>query len=41
MSKFAGNKVRGGKWASPFIEPEYPNITVEEIKNKLLIRKTL
>jgi len=41
MSKFAGNKVRGGKWASPFIEPEYPNMTVEEIKNKLLICKTL
>lgn len=41
MSKFVGNKVRGGKWASPFIEPEYPNMTVEEIKKKLFMRKTL
>jgi hypothetical protein len=40
MSKFAGNNVRGGKWASPFIKPEYPDMTIEEIKNKLLMRKT-
>ena len=40
MSKFAGNKVRGGQWASPFIDPEYPDMTVDEIKNKLLHRTT-
>jgi hypothetical protein len=38
MSKFVGNNVRGGKWASPFIKPEYPEISIEEIKNKLLSR---
>lgn len=40
MSKFAGNRVRGGEWASPFTSPEYPDMTVDEIKNKLLNRKT-
>lgn len=35
MSKFAGNKVRGGKWASPFVKPTYPDISTEEIKRKL------
>lgn len=38
MSKFAGNRVRGGKWASPFMTPDYPDITIDEIKNKLLAR---
>lgn len=38
MSKCVKNNVRGGKWATPFIEPEYPSMTVEEIKNKLLER---
>jgi len=38
MSKFAGNAVRGGKWASPFIKPNYPNLTIDEIKNRLLSR---
>ena len=35
MSKFAGNKVRGGKWASPFMKPNYPEISIEEIKRIL------
>jgi len=41
MSKFAGNNVRGGRWASPFIKPEYPEISIKEIKNKLLSRVSL
>jgi hypothetical protein len=35
ISKFAGNKVRGGKWASPFVKPKYPDITIEDIKKRL------
>jgi hypothetical protein len=38
MSKFAGNRVRGGIWASPFITPDYPDMSIDEIKNKLLCR---
>ena len=38
MSKFAKNNVRGGKWASPFIIPEYPEMSIDEIKDKLLLR---
>lgn len=40
MSKFAGNRIRGGKWASPYITPKYPEMDINEIKNKLLMRKT-
>lgn len=36
MSKSVGNSVRGGKWASPFIIPDYPNLTIQQIKQKLL-----
>jgi len=38
MSKCVGNNVRGGIYASPFIKPNYPNYTIEEIKQKLLDR---
>jgi hypothetical protein len=38
MSKFAGNKVRGGKWASPFITPTYPVMSVSDIKKRLTMR---
>lgn len=38
MNKFAGNRVRGGIWDSPFMIPEYPDMTIDEIKNKLLTR---
>ncbi len=38
MSKFAGNRIRGGKWASPYITPKYPDMDINEIKNKLLSR---
>jgi uncharacterized UPF0146 family protein len=38
MSKFAGNNVRGGKWASPFITANYPEISVNDIKNRLRTR---
>ena len=36
MSKCVGNNVRGGIWASPFIIPQYPNFTIDEIKYKLI-----
>jgi len=36
MSKSVGNSVRGGKWASPFIIPDYPNFNIQQIKQKLL-----
>lgn len=35
MNKCVGNNVRGGKWASPFINPNYPNYSIDEIKEKL------
>jgi len=38
MSKFAGNRVRGGKWASAFVKPDYPDMTIEDIKNRLMTR---
>jgi hypothetical protein len=41
MSKCVGNNVRGGHWATPFIKPDYPNITVKEIYDKLLSRQFL
>ena len=39
MSKCVGNNVRGGIWASPFTKPDYPNFTIDEIKDKLLNKK--
>jgi len=38
MSKFAGNRVRGGKWASAFVTPNYPDMTIDDIKNRLITR---
>ena len=38
MSKCVGNNVRGGIYASPFVKPNYPNYTIEDIKQKLLDR---
>lgn len=39
MTKCVGNNVRGGKWASPFIElPDFSDTSVNDIKNKLLKR---
>lgn len=36
MCKFAGkNNVRGGDWASPFITPDFLDMSIEEINKKL------
>ncbi len=40
MTKCVGNNVRGGVYSSPFNKlPDFTNITIDEIKDKLLNKK--